>query len=69
LTFDMGYRFTYLGDGKTGTYNSYDPGAPQGLGATKLEDITSHDVMVGLRWNFGGDSCCSVPEVMPIAYK
>lgn len=69
LTFDMGYRFTYLGDGKTGTYDSYDPGAPQGLGPLKLEDIISHDVMVGLRWNFGGDSCCSVPEVMPISYK
>lgn len=68
LTFDMGYRFSYLGDGKTGTYDSYDPGAPQGLGATTLKDITSHDVHIGLRWALGSDGCC-VSEPMPIAYK
>jgi len=68
LVLDLGYRFTYLGDGKTGTYDTYDPGAIQGRGATTLEDIVSHDVMVGLRWNFGYDDCCA-PEAMPIAYK
>ncbi|MHA1164765.1 MAG: outer membrane protein [Alphaproteobacteria bacterium] len=68
LVLDLGYRFTYLGDGKTGTYDTYDPAAPQGRGATTLEDIVSHDVMVGLRWNFGQHDCC-VPEAMPIAYK
>jgi opacity protein-like surface antigen len=68
LTFDMGYRFTYLGDGVTGKYFTYDPGAPQGLGATTLDDITSHDVHIGLRWALGDDHCCAA-EVMPISYK
>lgn len=66
LKFDLGYRFTYLGDGKTGTFQTYDGTAsPSPL---ELEDITSHDVMVGLRWNFGGDSCCAAPEAVPITY-
>lgn len=68
LTFDFGYRYTYLGDGKTGTVRTYDPS----LGVqptTTLEDIDSHDVMVGLRWNFGGDSCCNGPEAVPISYS
>lgn len=67
LSFDFGYRYTYLGDGKTGKYYTYDPGAAQGLGELTLEDIDSHDVMVGLRWRFGHDSCCA-PEAVPIAY-
>lgn len=69
LTFDMGYRYANLGDGVTGRYFTYDPAAPQGLGPTKLEDIVSHDLMIGLRWNFGGGDCCSIPEAVPIAYK
>jgi opacity protein-like surface antigen len=66
LTFDMGYRFTYLGDGETGAFRTYDPTpSPSPL---KLEDITSHDVHIGLRWSLGGDDCCA-SDVMPIAYK
>lgn len=66
VTFDLGYRFTYLGDGETGRYSTFGTSTTQG--PTKLEDIVSHDVMVGLRWNFGNYDCC-VPEAMPIAYK
>jgi len=66
VTFDLGYRFTYLGDGETGRYSTYGTTTTQG--PTKLQDIVSHDVMVGLRWNFGNYGCC-VPEAMPIAYK
>ncbi|GBE42187.1 MAG TPA: porin family protein [Rhizobiales bacterium] len=67
LTFDMGYRFAYLGDGKTGSFKTFVPADPGG--PLTLKDIVSHDVMVGLRWNFGGDSCCDIPEAMPIPYK
>lgn len=66
LTFDMGYRFTYLGDGKTGTFRTYDNTTSPG--PLTLEDITSHDVHIGLRWAFGGDACCA-PAAMPISYK
>jgi opacity protein-like surface antigen len=66
LTFDMGYRYTYLGDGTTGSFRTYDP-TPSPSPLT-LEDITSHDVHIGLRWALGSDGCC-VSEPMPISYK
>jgi opacity protein-like surface antigen len=66
LKLDMGYRFTYLGDGKTGTFQTYD--GTTSPGPLTLEDITSHDVHVGLRWRFGGSDCC-VPAAMPVTYK
>jgi opacity protein-like surface antigen len=66
LTFDMGYRYTYLGDGKTGSFRTYD-GTPS-PSPLILEDLTSHDVHIGLRWALGSDSCCA-SEVMPISYK
>ena len=63
LIFDVAYRYTETGDGVTGPYFTYDPAAPQPLGPTTLEEIYSHDIMVGLRWTFGHE------EVLPIAYK
>ena len=69
LKFDFGYRYTDLGDAKTGTVRTYDPSVGP-FGPTKFKDITSHDVHVGLRWSFGG-GCCAVPihEPVPISYK
>lgn len=66
LAFDFGYRYTHLGDGKTGLFSAYD-GSFSGAPATTLEDISSHDIHVGLRWSFGGGGCCE-PEAVPIAY-
>lgn len=64
LKFDMGYRFTYLGDGTTGKFQTYD--GTTSPGPLTLEDLYSHDVHVGLRWAVGGD-CCT-PEAVPISY-
>ena len=70
LALDVGYRFTYLGDGKTGSYYTYDPAAPQGLPPVTLKDITSHDVHIGLRWALGGnDNCCYAPDPIPVPFK
>jgi opacity protein-like surface antigen len=66
LMLDIGYRFTYLGDGETGTFQTFVPQPPGG--PLTLKDIVSHDIFVGLRWSFGHDDCCA-PEAMPIAYK
>jgi len=65
LALDLGYRFTYLGDGKTGSFRTFGGGSSPG--PLKLDDITSHDVHVGLRWRFGHDSCCFAPQT--VAYK
>ena len=69
LKFDFGYRYTDLGDAKTGRVRTYDPSVGP-FGPTKFEDITSHDIHVGLRWSFGG-GCCAAPvhEPVPISYK
>lgn len=66
LKFDMGYRFTHLGDGKTGAFQTYD-GTPS-PSPLILEDLYSHDIHIGLRWAFGGDDCCA-PVATPITYK
>lgn len=55
VTVDLAYRYVDMGDGKTGAYDTYDP-SKSALAPTKLNDITSHDVMLGVRWNFGQDS-------------
>lgn len=67
LAFDFGYRYTHMGDAKTGLFSAYD-GSFTNAPATKLEDISSHDIHMGLRWSFGGGGCCE-PEAVPIAYN
>ncbi len=57
LTLDVGYRYVNMGDGVTGTFTSFNP-AVTSPGPMTVEDIDSHDIMVGLRWNWGHDSCC-----------
>lgn len=64
LTLDMAYRYVNLGDGKTGSYSSYDdPGDVSG--PLTIEDIDSHDIMVGLRWNWGHGGCCQTAAYVP----
>jgi opacity protein-like surface antigen len=62
VTLDLSYRYTNLGDVKSGKVTTY-------LGAVaysglEINDITSNDVMLGVRWKFGGG-----PAPMPVAYK
>lgn len=61
LKLDVAYRYVDTGDGITGGYTSFDG---QTFGATTLENIHSHDVMVGLRWNIGHEG-----EEHHVAYK
>jgi opacity protein-like surface antigen len=62
LTIDLAYRYTDLGDAKTGktfTYNNANT-----AGSFEIEDITSHDVMLSVRWALGKQ-----PAPMPVAFK
>jgi opacity protein-like surface antigen len=52
FTVDLAYRYVNLGDGKTGTYGTYDDGTAVGS-ATVLKDLYSHDLMLGVRWKLG----------------
>jgi opacity protein-like surface antigen len=62
LTIDLAYRYTDLGDAMSGRRVSYD-GAFE-AGGVGIEDITSNDVMLSVRWALG-----SAPAPMPVAFK
>jgi len=62
LTIDLSYRYTDLGDIKTGTITTYDLAASSG--GFEIEDITSNDLMLSVRLALG-----SQPAPMPVAFK
>ena len=62
LTIDLSYRYTDLGDAESGIRTAYDLSAT--AGGIEIQDITSHDVMLGVRWALG-----SQPAPMPVAFK
>ena len=62
LTIDLSYRYTDLGDAKSGPRTTFDGFAT--AGGIELEDITSNDVMLSVRMALG-----SQPAPMPVAFK
>jgi opacity protein-like surface antigen len=60
LTIDLSYRYTDIGDAKSGARTSYN----EIHTAVEIEDITSNDLMLGVRWALG-----SAPAPMPVAFK
>lgn len=64
LTLELGYRYLNLGDAQSGRIvNAFNGQISPPL---KAKDIDSHDIRIGMRWNFGDPNCCSTPE--PVAY-
>lgn len=51
LSLDLGYSYVDLGDAETGTIRSYDGAAT--IQPMEFKRLTSHDVKLGLRWEFG----------------
>ena len=47
LHLDVGYRFLYLGDAHTGKLIGVAPPTP----GPRLDDVTAHEIRVGLRWD------------------
>jgi opacity protein-like surface antigen len=62
LTIDLSYRYTDLGDIRTGRIATYDN--VQTSGGLQIEDITSNDLMLSVRLALG-----SQPAPMPVAFK
>ena len=62
LTIDLSYRYTDLGDAESGIRTAYDLSAT--AGGIEIEDITSHDLMLGVRLALGAQ-----PAPMPVAFK
>lgn len=66
LTLEVGYRYLNLGDAQSGPIRnaflneSYAP--------LKVKSIDSHDIKIGMRWNFGEPDCCG-PVERPVTYQ
>ena len=62
VTVDLTYRYLDLDDAESGIRTNYLGTAT--ATALQIEDITSQDVMLGVRWKLG-----SAPAPMPVAFK
>jgi opacity protein-like surface antigen len=62
LTIDLSYRYTDLGDARSGRVTAYDDSSS--YKSLNIDDITSNDIMLGVRWKLG-----SQPAPMPVAFK
>jgi opacity protein-like surface antigen len=62
LTLDLSYRYTDLGDIRTGRIATYDNVSTSG--GFQIEDITSNDLLFSVRMALG-----SQPAPMPVAFK
>ncbi|MBX9908385.1 MAG: outer membrane beta-barrel protein [Beijerinckiaceae bacterium] len=65
LTLEVGYRYLNLGDAQSGPIrNAF---RNETYGPLKAKEIDSHDIKIGMRWNFGEPECCG-PVERPVAY-
>lgn len=66
LTLEVGYRYLNLGEAQSGVIrNAF---LPQSYAPLKSKEIESHDIKIGMRWNFGEPDCCGPVERQPVAY-
>jgi opacity protein-like surface antigen len=62
VTIDLSYRYLDIGDASSGIRTNYLGGTSAPL---QIEDITSQDVMLGVRWKLGS----ATPAPMPVSWK
>jgi opacity protein-like surface antigen len=58
VTLELAYSYVDLGSGTTGAVTTFD-GATKGN--VKFNDVTSHDVKLGVRWNLDGPEPVDAP--------
>jgi opacity protein-like surface antigen len=63
VTLDLSYRYTDLGDARSGRVTAYDNSSS--YSGVDIDDITSHDLMLGVRWKLGHTPAAP----MPVAFK
>lgn len=61
--YDLSYRYTDLGDVKSGRVTTFDGAAC--YNGLEINHITSNDLMLAFRWKFGGGG----PAPMPVSFK
>jgi opacity protein-like surface antigen len=64
VTLELAYSYVNLGDGVTGVASTFD--GSSGGHVFKFNDITSHDLTLGVRWNFDTPPA---PVPMPLVRK
>ena len=65
LTVELAYSYVDMGAGLTGPTYSFDQVTNTTHAPFKFNDITSHDVTLGVRWNLDNPP----PPVMPLVRK
>ncbi|MGK2922301.1 MAG: outer membrane protein, partial [Methyloceanibacter sp.] len=63
VTLDLSYRYLDLGDARSGRVTAYDNSSS--YAGVDINDITSHDLMFGVRWKLGHQTAAP----MPVAFK
>ena len=58
-TLDIGYRYLDLGDASSERVDNAGFVNPR----VNIDDITAHEIKVGLRYHFGGGDCCAAQYV------
>lgn len=66
LTLEVGYRYLNMGRAQSGAIT--DAFSGQNYGPLKVKNIDSHDIRIGMRWNFNDPNCCGPKEPPPMAY-
>jgi opacity protein-like surface antigen len=56
---DFGYRYIDMGEANSGRVDSAGAVNPR----VQIDDLTAHEVKVGLRYHFGGNDCCAAEYV------
>lgn len=67
LKLDIGYRYLNMGDGPTIGLRGAQGLLANPSSSVRFKGIDSHDIRIGMRWNFSDPSCCG-PVEKPIAY-
>jgi opacity protein-like surface antigen len=52
FTIELAYRYVHLGNGQTGDIIGYD-GTNSVYNPMEFKNLSSHDIKLGMRWNFG----------------
>lgn len=63
VTIDLSYRYADLGDARSGTATAFD--GSDFFSGVDINDIDSHDLMLGVRWKLGRQAAAP----MPVAFK
>jgi opacity protein-like surface antigen len=58
---DIGYRYIDMGKAESERVDSAGYANPR----VKFDDITAHEVKIGLRYHFGSDCCAAASTILP----